>query len=142
MIDHERTLLCDLVQLCQERAARLPDLEQTVRSKKEEAQRIFDDEHQMAVAEFTALKNALEDETKQARERIQADYEIEKQAAEQEFVAARRRVRGRYAKEKDRTKTKIQEAEWTLAALLEAKKNEAETRYKDVQNQVAGTMSR
>src|SRR5262249_24543970 len=128
--------------LCQERATRLPDLEQTVHSKKAEAQQVFDDEYQTAIVEFTASKDGLEDQTKQARERIAADYEIEKQAAEQEFVATRRRVRGRYAKEKDRTKTAFQEAQWTLAALLEAKKNDADAHYKDVQNQVAATMSR
>src|SRR5262249_17744316 len=74
--------------------------------------------------------------------KIAADYEIEKQSAQEEYTATRRRVRGRYAKEKDETKTAFQETQWTLAALLEAKKNEAEDKHKEVQNQVAATMNR
>jgi hypothetical protein len=142
VIDDERTLLRDLVHLCQERVTRLPELEQTVRTKKEEAQKIFDQDYQTAIVEFAAAKDALEQDTQKSRERVLADYELEKQAAEQDFVAARRRVRGRYAKEKDHVKTAFQEAQWTLAAMLEAKKSEAEQRLKDVQNQVASTMSR
>ena len=49
MIDNERTLLSELVQLHRERAARLPELEQTVRAKKAEAQRVFDQDYQTAV---------------------------------------------------------------------------------------------
>jgi energy-coupling factor transporter ATP-binding protein EcfA2 len=142
LIDTERSLLRELVQLCEERATRLPELERTVRTKKAEAQRAFDADFQTAIVEFAAAKEALEREHAKTRERIQADYEVEKQAAEQEFIAARRRVRGRYAREKDHTKTAFQEAQWTLAALLEAKRNEAEERHKEVQNQVATTMSR
>jgi hypothetical protein len=142
VIDTERTLLRDLVQLHQERSARLPELEETVRAKKAEAQRVFDQDYQTAIVEFSAAKDALAEETKKERERILADYEIEKQSAEQEFATARRRVRGRYAKEKHETKTAFQEAQWTLAALLEAKKTEAEDRFKEVQNQVGATMGR
>jgi hypothetical protein len=142
MTEKQRILVRDLVRLCEERAARLPDLEQTVRSKKDEARAAFDKDYQTAIVEFASAKDALEEESRQARERILSDYEIEKQSAEEEYTDARRRVRGRYAKEKDHTKTSFQEARWTLAALLEAKKNEAEDRYKGVQNQVASTMNR
>jgi hypothetical protein len=142
VIDQQRTLVRDLVQLCEERAGRLPDLENTVRTKKAAAQAAFDHEYQTAIVEFAAAKEALEQETRQARERILADYEIEKQAAQEEYTATRRRVRGRYAREKDQTKTAFQETQWTLAALLEAKKNEAESKHKDIQNQVAATMNR
>jgi hypothetical protein len=142
VIDHERTLLHDLVQLCDERAGRLPELEQTVRDKKAQAQRTYDHDYQAAIVEFAGAKDALERETQKECERIVADYEIEKQAAEAEYITARRRARGGYLKEKEKTKAAFQEAQWTLAALLEAKKNEGDDRYKEVQNQVAATMSR
>jgi hypothetical protein len=131
-----------VVQLCDERAGRLPELELTVRDKKAQAQQTYDQDYQSAVAEFAGAKDKLELETKKECERIVADYEIEKQAAEQEYVTTRRRVRGSYLKEKEKTKAAFKEARWTLAALLEAKKNEADDRYKEVQNQVAATMSR
>src|SRR5262249_19505750 len=110
--EQQRTLVRELVHLCEERAARLPDLESTVRTKKGAAQTVFDREYQTAIVEFAAAKEALERETKQSREKIESDYLIEKQAAEEEHTAARRRVRGRYAKEKDETKTAFQETQW------------------------------
>jgi hypothetical protein len=142
VIEHERNLVRELVQLCDERAGRLPELEQTVRDKKAEAQRTYDHDYQSAIVEFAGAKEALERETQNERERILADYEIEKQAAEKEYITARRRARGGYLKEKEKTKAAFQEAQWTLAALLEAKKTEADERYKEVQNQIAATMSR
>jgi hypothetical protein len=142
VIDQERSLLRDVVQLCEERAGRLPELEQTVRDKKAQAQRTYDHDYQTAIVEFAGAKEKLEQETKKECERIVADYEIEKQAAEQEYIATRRRVRGGYLKGKEKTKTAFKEARWTLAALLEAKKNDTDGRYKEVQNQVAATMSR
>jgi hypothetical protein len=142
LTDRERTLVRDLVHLVETRAIAEPAVEAGSRSRKETAQREFDDDYQAVIVRFAAAKDSAEREAETARAAIRAAHEEEKKSAEADLEAGNRKVRGRYAKEKNKTKTTYQETRWTLSAMMEARKTEAEARFKAIETRVKGTLNR
>src|SRR5262245_4683906 len=132
LISRQRALLKDLAGLGADHPASEPELESRRRAQQEVLEHEFEEGFQGAIVRFASDKEALDTAIQEIREAIQTRFDTEFQAAETELYDKREAVLARYEQKKNEVKVTFREARWTLAALQEASKAQAEAANKEV----------
>src|SRR5216684_1964375 len=141
LLETERGLLRDLLQLAADRAQAEAETEEQFQSRTERSQHKFDAAYQSIIIRFASQKEAQENEYREACQNIDDRLEAVRAKVDAAYREERRKVLERYKKEKESAKAALQEASWTLGTILEGNKNDAEEDWKEVQGRVGSRAS-
>jgi hypothetical protein len=142
LLARQRTLLRDLTHQAAERAQAEANLEQTSQTRREAIEREFVEALQAVNARFAAGRDNAERTAQEARVTIQKRFDFEQQAYRKEFATARQRLLDQYDIDKEATQTGFQEARWTIGAMLEGKRAEADTELREKTARVTASRNR
>ncbi len=141
LLETERGLLRDLLQLAADRAQAEAETEDQFQSRTERSQHKFDAAYQSTIIRFASQKEAQENEYREACQKIDDRLEAVRAKVEAAYREERRKLLERYKKEKESATAALQEASWTLGTILEGNKNDAEEDWKEVQGRVGSRAS-
>jgi hypothetical protein len=137
LIARQRSLLHDLSSFADERSRAEPELAESYRSQKEEADRTFQEGSEALRQRNASEKEVLDSELEQTREAIGSHWTLEQETIQKEYAEARWELGSRLDTEKEAAETAVQEARWAADALLEGAKNDAELRLRKDQSRLA-----
>src|SRR6266852_3097849 len=126
LIARQRALLRELVRLGADRARTEPEIERSLQARSKVIEHEYEEDYQALIIRFASAKEATDLEIRDKRDAINARFEEEEAVSEQEMARARRRILARFEEERNQDKVAFQESRWTLAALLESGKTDAE----------------
>lgn len=136
LLEAERGMLRDLLQLAADRAQAEAENEDQFQSRTGKAQHKYDAAYQSIIIRFASQKEAQENEYRQTCQKIEDRMEIVRAQVEKNYREQRLEIIERYKKEKEAAKAAFQEASWTLGTICEGNKNDAEEEWKEVQGRV------
>jgi hypothetical protein len=136
LLETERGLLRDLLQLAADRAQAEAESADQFQSRTGRTQHKFDAAYQSIIIRFASQKEATENEYREACQKIDDRLQEIRAKVEAAYREERRKVLERYKKEKESAKAALQETSWTLGTILEGNKNDAEEEWKEVQGRV------
>src|SRR5262249_58860837 len=142
LIERERTVLRDLVQLAEARVRAELAMKQGIQSRNETAEKEYQDTRRRIETEFRFTKEATETEYQAVRQTLAEGYESARAEAEKGFTQARRRINAQFASDRDKFETEYQEACWTLNALWEGNKTKADSQWQEYQRKMAAQRER
>ncbi len=131
LIARQRTLLRDLIRHAAERARNEPAIAAALREQEDNVEIEFAEAREAIERRRTQEWEENERRIEQARRSIEARYKADQDAAYHEFLRAREKILEREESEKEAAKAAYQEACWTIGAVLEGAKNEAEQELRD-----------
>src|SRR5579875_2330251 len=131
LIARQRVLLRDLIQHAAERARSEPAIAAALREQEDSIEIAFAEAREALEHRRMQEEEENERQIEQARSSIETRYKADQDAAQREFVHRRGQILEREESEKEAAKAAYQEACWTIAAVLEGAKNEAEQELRD-----------
>jgi S-DNA-T family DNA segregation ATPase FtsK/SpoIIIE len=131
LIARQRALLRDLIRQAAERAREEPAIEATLREQVDNVEIAFAEAREAIEQRRTREEEENERQIEETRRRIEARYKAEQEAAQREFAQTRGKILECEESEKEAAQAVYQEACWTIAAVLEGAKNEAEQELRD-----------
>jgi S-DNA-T family DNA segregation ATPase FtsK/SpoIIIE len=131
LIARQRALLRDLIQHAAERARSEPAIAAALREQEDSIEIAFAEAREALEHRRMQEEEENERQIEQARSSIETRYKADQDAAQREFVHRRGQILEREESEKEAAKAAYQEACWTIAAVLEGAKNEAEQELRD-----------
>jgi hypothetical protein len=126
LVSRQRALLHDLIQRAAERASAEPAIAMALQEQVDSVENDFSDGQEAVSRRLVRENEENEREVEQGRVRVEAAFKVEQDGAHREFVVTRGRIIEREKEAKEAAQTTYQEACWTIGAVLEGAKNEAE----------------
>ncbi|HTU21757.1 MAG TPA: FtsK/SpoIIIE domain-containing protein [Gemmataceae bacterium] len=131
LIARQRAQLRELIQRAAERARGEPAIAAAFREQVDNVEIEFAEGCEAVSSRLTREQEENERQIEQARVTIEARYKVDQDAAYREFMQSRGRILEREESEKEAAQSTYKEACWTIAAILEAAKNEAEQEQRE-----------
>jgi S-DNA-T family DNA segregation ATPase FtsK/SpoIIIE len=131
LIAQQRVLLRDLIQQSAERARGEPAIAAALREQEDNVEIEFAEGREAIERRRKQEWEENERRIEQARNSIETRYKADQDAAQGEFAQMREKILEREESEKEAAKAAYQEACWTIGAVLEGAKNEAEQELRD-----------
>jgi hypothetical protein len=126
LIARQRVLLRDLIQRAAERARAEPAIAAAFQEQVDNIENDFLDGRESIEGRLARELEENERQMGQAHINIEARYKVEQDSAHREYMQARGRILEREQSEKEAVETTYQEACWTIGALLDGAKSQAE----------------
>jgi DNA segregation ATPase FtsK/SpoIIIE-like protein len=142
LIQQERQLLHDLVQLAGERARAEKEVQEGFESRNKAAEAEFQEVRRRIDQDYQSAKRQNEQDYQQSRQRLTAQFEAERNANDKDHARTRQRILQQFHTDKEKNEKEWQDARWTTHALLEGNKTRAEGQWKDVQRKMAAHLER
>jgi hypothetical protein len=137
LIERERQVLRDLVQLAAARAAGERETEATFQAGITAAEAKYQEVSQRIGENYKVARADMEAEYQKIRESIGTRFDAERLAAENEVADARRRITSVFRSDSEALETSYQEARWTAHTLFEATKTKADGQLQEAQRKIA-----
>jgi len=131
LIARQRSLLRNLIQHATERAHGEPAIAAALQEQVDNVEIEFAEAREAIERRRTREMEENERQIEQARSSIEARYKAEQEAAHREILQKRGQIKEREESEREVAQTAYQEACWTIAAVLEGGKNEAEEELRE-----------
>ncbi|MHB1426041.1 MAG: FtsK/SpoIIIE domain-containing protein [Gemmataceae bacterium] len=131
LIAHQRALLRDLIQNAAERARGEPAIAAALRDQGDNVEIEFAEAREARDRRRDQELQENERQIEQARISIEARYKTEQDSVYRELMQRRGQILEREESEKETAKSVYQEACWTIAAVLEGAKSEAEEQLRE-----------
>ena len=131
LIARQRALLRDLIQRSAERARAEPAIAAALRDQVDAVENDFADGREALDKRLRREREENERQIEQARVNIEARFKVEQDAANREYTLSRGQILERDAAEKEAAETSYKEACWTIGAILEGAKSEAEQELRE-----------
>jgi hypothetical protein len=126
LIARQRSLLRDLIQRSAERARAEPGIAAAFQEQVDAIENDFADTRDSLKQRLRRDQDENERQIEQARVTVEARFKVEQDAANREYTLNRGQILERESTEKEEAQTTYQEACWTIGAILEGAKSEAE----------------
>jgi hypothetical protein len=136
LLEAERGMLRDLLQLAADRAQAEAENQDQFQSLTAKAQHKYDAAYQSIIIRFASQKEAQESEYRETCQKIEDRLETVRAQVEQNYRGQRQQILEGYKKEKETAKAGFQESSWTLGTIFEGNKNDAESEWNEVQGRV------
>ncbi len=131
LIARQRALLRDLIHQAAERAHGEPAIAAAFQEQVDNVEIEFAETREAIERRRTQALEENERQIEEARSSIESRYKAEQDAAQRELTHKRGQIREREESEKEAAQTAYKEACWTIAAVLEGAKNEAEEELRE-----------
>jgi hypothetical protein len=137
LIERERTVLRDLINLAAERSHAEQEAEDRFRSRNESAEKQYEVVRQRLLADYHNEQSALSAEFERVRSSIVGRYQSESRAAERQRARSRRRATERFKAAWFKADADFKEARWTADTLYQGTKAKTRERFQELQRQIA-----